>query len=328
MNKKEIVLGIDIGGTNTVFGYVDELGNCISRYSIHTNADKSIDDFLDRLNKEITCSYNQLAKEYWLKGIGIGAPLANYYKSTIENPLNLKWGTVNVAQKLKQYYELPIAVTNDANAAAIGEMKFGAAKGMRDFIIITLGTGLGSGIVANGELIYGADGFAGEIGHSIYERNGRICGCGRKGCLETYASATGIRKTVVEMLEASTQASVLRNFKNGRLTSEVIYKAALNGDKVALEAFEFTGKVLGTKLADSVVYTSPEAIFLFGGLADAGKLIFEPTKRYMEENLLYIFKDKVKILPSALPGSSAAVLGAGALIWSELNKFENQLSLR
>jgi glucokinase len=221
---------------------------------------------------------------------------------------------------MKKYYDLPSVITNDANAAAIGEMKFGAAKGMKDFIMITLGTGVGSGIVANGDLIYGADGFAGEIGHTIYDPNGRQCGCGRKGCLETYTSAGGIKRTVFELLALYNDESELRDISFNDMTSKKISEAARKGDKIALKAFDETGRILGIKLADAIAHTSPQAIILFGGLACSGELIFKPTQKYMEENVLNIFKNKVKLIPSALTAGNAAVLGASALIWNELDK--------
>jgi glucokinase len=232
----------------------------------------------------------------------------------------LSWKFVDVVALLHRWYSIPIALTNDANAAALGEMLFGAAKGMKDFIVITLGTGLGSGIVANGELIYGHDGFAGEIGHTIVDPNGRQCGCGRRGCLETYASASGIRRTVEELLKMPAPPSELREISLESITSKRIFEAAQRGDKLALEAFELTGRYLGLKLADSVAHTSPEAIILLGGLAAAGDFIFVPTKKYMEEFLLNIFKNKVRLLPSGLPQGNSAILGAAALMWKELLK--------
>ncbi len=258
----------------------------------------------------------------YLKGIGVGAPNANYYRGTVENPPNLKWGVVNVVEILKQYYDVPVAITNDANASAIGEMLFGAAKGMKDVIVITLGTGLGSGVVVDGKLVYGSDGFAGEIGHTVYDPNGRQCGCGKKGCLETYASATGIKRTVMELLATSNEDSALRNVNYNDLDSKMIYTSALAGDKLAIEAFEITGKILGLKLADAVAVTSPEAIVLFGGLALAGDMIINPTKKSLEENLFHVFRNKVKVLPSGLPEGNSAVLGSAALIWNEIIKLE------
>jgi glucokinase len=285
-----------------------------------TNAQQSAKDFFQRMYNQSESLIKSLKEKVRLVGIGIGAPNANYYKGTIEQPPNLSWEFVNVVEEVHRFYDIPVAVTNDANAAALGEMLFGAAKGMKDFIVITLGTGLGSGIVSNGSLIYGADGFAGEIGHTIVDPDGRVCGCGRKGCLETYASASGICRTVFELLCNRTDPSELRSIDFNHLTSKHISDAAGRGDRIALEAFEFTGRILGMKLADSIEHTSPEAIILFGGLAGAGDLIFKPTKRYMEEYLLAIFKNKVKLLPSGLTEGNSAILGASALIWNEIDR--------
>ena len=320
--KTEVTLGIDVGGTNTAFGFVDINGRCIAESSIPTKAQNSAEDLFARLVPEVEKLFSSISDRFILKGIGVGAPNANYYRGTVENPPNLKWGIVNIVEILKQYYDVPAAVTNDANASAIGEMLFGAAKGMKDFIVITLGTGLGSGVVVDGKLVYGSDGFAGEIGHTTYDPNGRQCGCGKKGCLETYASATGIKRTVMEMIADSNTESSLRNISYNALDSKMIYDAAKSGDKIALDAFEFTGKILGFKLADAVAVTSPEAIILFGGLAHAGELILEPTKKYMEENLFHVFRNKVKILLSGLPEGNSAVLGSSALIWNEILKSE------
>lgn len=319
MIKREVTLGIDIGGTNTVFGFVDREGNLISESSISTNQHQGAQDLVLRLSLEINNLLEKISKDYILRGIGIGAPNGNYYKGTVENPPNLKWGIINLIEIFHQYFDLPVAVTNDANASALGEMLFGAAKGMKNFIVITLGTGLGSGIVVDGKLVYGSDGFAGEIGHTIYDPEGRLCGCGRRGCLETYASATGIKRTVMELFGNSNEDSVLRNISFNDLDSKMIYSAAMSGDNLALQAFEYTGKVLGIKLADAVAHTSPEAIILFGGLALAGDLIISPTKKYMEDNLFHVFKNKVKIIPSGLTKGNSAVLGAGALIWNEIS---------
>lgn len=318
--KTEVTLGIDVGGTNTAFGFVDINGSCLAESSILTNAHNSAEDLFSRLYPEIEKLYTAISDRYILKGVGIGAPNANYYRGTVENPPNLKWGVVNVVEIIKQYFDVPAAVTNDANASAIGEMLFGAAKGMKDFIVITLGTGLGSGVVVDGKLVYGSDGFAGEIGHTVYDPNGRQCGCGKKGCLETYASATGIKRTVMELLANSIEDSTLRNISFNELDSKMIYSSALSGDKLAIQAFEYTGKILGLKLADAVAVTSPEAIILFGGLAKAGKLIIDPTKKSLEENLFHVFRNKVKIIQSGLPEGNSAVLGAAALIWNEIIK--------
>jgi glucokinase len=316
--KIEVTLGIDVGGTNTAFGFVDVNGNCIAESSIQTKAYNSAADLFARLHPEVEKSYTSVSDKYILKGIGVGAPNANYYRGTVENPPNLKWGVVNVVEILKQYYDVPVAITNDANASAIGEMLFGAARGMKDFIVITLGTGLGSGIVVDGKLVYGSDGFAGEIGHTVYDPNGRQCGCGRKGCLETYASATGIKRTVMELLANSNEDSALRNISYNDLESKMIFTSALAGDRLAKMAFDITGKILGLKLADAVAITSPEAIILFGGLALAGNMIIDPTKKSMEENLFHVFKNKVRIIPSGLLEGNSAVLGAAALIWNEI----------
>lgn len=320
MVNTEVAIGIDIGGTNTVFGFVSKDGKCFYESSIPTYAHKSAEQLFERLFTAINKAQKKFEKKLEIMGIGVGAPNANYYKGTIEQPPNLNWGTVNVLKMIKKYSPLPSAVTNDANAAAIGEMLFGAAKGMKNFVVITLGTGLGSGIVVNGQLVYGNDGFAGELGHTIVDPNGRQCGCGRRGCLETYASASGIKRTAFELMTNTTTPSILRTISFDKLTSKDIYEAARKSDKLALECFDLTAKILGFKLADTVAHLSPEAIILFGGLALAGDLIINPTKKYLEKNLLNIFKNKVKIIPSTLIGKNAAVLGAAALIWNELKR--------
>lgn len=320
MSRIKVAVGVDIGGTNTVFGFVDDVGNCLSESSLPTNPGNGAENLFERLFKKINGSFSHFTDKYEIAGIGFGAPNANYYKGTIEQPPNLGWGIVNVLDIAKKYTNVPVSITNDANAAAIGEMIFGAAKGMKNFIVITLGTGLGSGIVVNGELVYGADGFAGEIGHMIYDIQGRECGCGRRGCLETYASASGIKRTVFELFAELNSPSSLRKFSFDQLTSKDIYEAAIKEDEIALIAFDRTAKILGAQLADVVACFSPEAIILFGGLANAGKFIFDPVKIYMENFMLNIFKNKVKIIPSGLPNGNAAVLGSSALIWNELKK--------
>lgn len=316
----KLALGIDIGGTNTVFGLIDQDGNDYLIGSIPTNPNQPPDDLFFRLYSEYLELKKYVTTSFELIGVGIGAPNANYYKCTIEFPPNLNWGYVEVDKLVKKSFDVPIALTNDANAAALGEMYYGVAKGMKDFIVITLGTGLGSGMVVNGNLVYGHDGFAGEIGHTIVDPNGRLCGCGRKGCLETYASATGIRRTVMELLATTNYPSKLRKVSYEELSAKMVTDAALEGDKLALEAFDYTAKILGMKLADAVAHTSPEAIILFGGLANAGDLLLIPTKKYMEENLFHVFKNKVKILKSELNEGKSAVLGAAALIWHETLK--------
>jgi len=321
MPTTAIAIGIDIGGTNTKFGCVDRQGKCLTESSLPTNANEAAERLVSRLNTEIDLVISSLEIPVDLKGIGIGAPNANYYRGTVEDPPNLSWkGVTDVVSLFQKHFPIPVAITNDANAAALGEGLFGAARGMRDYIVITLGTGLGSGLVANGELIYGHDGFAGELGHTTVDPDGRECGCGRLGCLETYASAPGICRTVSELLAVRRTQSSLRNVAFKTLTARMVSDAARAGDPIAMEAFEFTGKVLGRKLAEAVVHTSPEAIILFGGLASAGPLIFEPTHRYMEAQMLNIFRNKVKLLPSGLSEGNSAVLGASALIWKEIEK--------
>ncbi len=315
---KEIVVGIDIGGTNVVAGFVTIEGKILQTIHHPVKQFATPELLANTFSEEIifVCKKNN----WLLKGIGIGAPNGNYFNGTIEFAPNLPWkGIIPLAQLFASKCNTTAILTNDANAAAIGEMIFGAAKGMKDFLMITLGTGLGSGIVANGELIYGHDGFAGEVGHTIAIKNGRACGCGRKGCLETYASATGIAKTVVEWLNAG-QESSLKNIAPEKINSYKIYEAALQQDKLALEAFRFTAEILGESLANAVAYTSPQAIILFGGLANAGEFLVQQIQYFMEENLLQIYKGKVKIMLSQLPESDAAILGAASLIWK---KFKN-----
>jgi glucokinase len=251
-------------------------------------------------------------------GIGIGAPNGNFFNGCIENAPNLKWkGKIPLVKLFKKNFKLPVYLTNDANAAALGEMIYGGAKKMKDFIVITIGTGLGSGIVANGKLIYGHDGLAGELGHTIYQPGGRKCGCGRLGCLETYVSSSGLIKTTKELLEKNNTKSLLRKLKPNEIISINIQAAAIKGDKLAINAYEITGAILGQKLADAVAVTSPEAIFLFGGISRSGNLLIKPAKKALEENLLSVYKNKVKILQSELLDKNAAVLGAAAMVWCE-----------
>ena len=317
---KKVAVGVDIGGTNSVYGLVDEAGEIICEGAFPTRNYPDFDQYIEELYIGIQDLLKRAGDEVEL--VGIGAPNGNYYTGTIEFAPNLVWkGVLNIVEKMKRFFPtVPVIITNDANAAAVGEMVYGGAKGMKDFLVVTLGTGLGSGFVANGKLIYGHDGFAGELGHVVVNKTGRICGCGRKGCLETYASATGIKRTVFKLLADHTDDSEFRRVTYDDLTAEMITKAALNGDPIAIEAYEYTGKLLGEALADAVAITSPEAIFLFGGLAKAGKYIFEPTKKYMEQNLLAIFRNKVKLLPSGIDGKNAAVLGASALVWQSLQE--------
>jgi glucokinase len=321
MKIKQVVAGIDIGGTNTVFGIVDREGNILAEDKLLTGHYADAKVFISALYDKIMMAGAKIRNDVEIIGFGIGAPMGNINKGTIEYAGNLPWkGIVPIAGIFKKYTSLPVIVTNDANAAAVGEMIYGSAKEMKNFVVITLGTGLGSGFVVDGKLVYGHDGFAGELGHIAIGLPGdsdRECGCGKKGCLETYVSATGIKRTVLEILAGSIQPSELRKCNFDELDSKMIHDAAKNGDAIAKKAFDQTGKILGFKLADVVAHTNPEAIFLFGGLALAKELIFEPTKRNMEENLLYIYKGKVKLLPSGLSTQNAAVLGASSLIWTE-----------
>lgn len=315
--EKSYAIGIDIGGTNTVFGVVDKRGHIIAQSSIKTLAYPEVNDYVTHLSKALEEIIDRVGGTNEIKGIGIGAPNGNFFSGCIEFPPNLPWkGVIPLAQMLSDKLNIPVALTNDANAAAVGEMTYGAARGMKDFIVITLGTGVGSGIVVNGQLVYGHDGFAGELGHVIMRReNGRLCGCGRKGCLETYTSATGVARTAREFLSERKDASVLRKINLEDITSKHVYDAAVEGDKLAKEIFEFTGKMLGEAFADFIAFSSPEAIILFGGLAKSGDLIFTPIKKNMEENLLPIFRNKVKLLMSEMKDADAAILGASALGW-------------
>ena len=305
--------GIDIGGTNSAFGLVDENGKIVARGNISTRNNSDFQDYANQVSDGIRQLIGQINGAE-LSGIGIGAANGNYFSGCIENAANLPWkGVVRIVEAFKNQFGVPVFLTNDANAAAIGEMVYGGAKGMTDFIEITLGTGLGSGIVTGGKMLYGHDGFAGECGHVIVERDGRDCGCGRKGCLETYVSATGVVRTATELLAKRNIDSELRSIPNSELTALKVSQAASRGDAIAKEVFEFTGEMLGRALADFVAITSPQAIFLFGGLAKAGEILFEPVRRAMEANMLNIFKNKTQVLPSQL-GDDAAILGSAALV--------------
>ncbi len=315
---KPYAIGIDVGGTNTVVGIVDKRGQILRKGSLATSKHADVEEYLDELAEVIEELIENTASKDQIKGIGAGTPNGNYFTGSIEFAPNLRWkGVIPFAQLLEDRVGIPVALTNDANAAAIGEMTYGAARGMKDFIVITLGTGVGSGIVVNGQLVYGSDGFAGELGHVIVRRNtGRVCGCGRIGCLEAYTSATGVARTAREHLEMKTDVDTqLRNIPIDEITSKDVYDAAKAGDKLAIDIFNFTGEMLGEAFADFVAFSSPEAIILFGGLARAGDLIMNPIQEAMEKNLLSIYKDKVKLLFSELKESDAAVLGASALGW-------------
>ena len=315
-----LAIGIDIGGTGTKFGIVDRIGNVLFSSEISTKKHLEVETFIEELFINLKLLIERAGGIGRMKAIGVGAPNGNFYTGTIEYAPNLPWkGIVPLAKLIQDKFQLPVALTNDANAAAIGEMMYGAAQGMKDFIMITLGTGVGSGIVANGKLIYGHDGFAGELGHTIIIPDGRMHdGTGKRGSLESYASATGVRLTALELLKQTKTKSVLRSVPPEQLDSKKVYEAAIGGDELAKEIFEFTGKILGMALANAIMFSSPEAIILFGGLTRAGELLLKPTREHMEANLIQVFQNKVKILVSHLKESDAAILGASALAW-EIN---------
>jgi glucokinase len=311
------VVGVDIGGTGTKFGIVDNVGNVLFASEISTKKHEQVHTFIDELHQELSVLIEKVGGVGRIKGIGVGAPNGNVYTGNIEYAPNLPWkGIIPLARMLQDKFKIPVRLTNDANAAAVGEMMYGAAQGMKDFIMITLGTGVGSGIVANGQLIYGHDGFAGELGHTTIIPDGRLHpGTGKRGSLESYASATGVAQSAIEILENTDRPSSLRDIPKGELNSKAVFEAATKGDEVAKEVFAFTGKVLGMALANFVMFSSPEAIILFGGLTKAGDLILKPTREHLEANVIEIFQNKVKILVSHLKESDAAILGASALMW-------------
>ena len=316
---KPYVIGIDLGGQTAKFGIVDARGNVLKQTAIRSNTQNNPEEFINDLAEGIK---KLIDKEYDIKdirGIGVGAPNGNYYTGCIENAANLTWAknqVVHFADILNERVGIPVALTNDANAAAVGEMTYGAARGMKNFIMITLGTGVGSGIVINGDVVYGHDGFAGELGHTCAVRNnGRICGCGKTGCLETYASAMGVARTAREIIELTDRKTLLRNIPAENITSKDVFDAAIEGDEVAKDIFAFTGRMLGEKFADFVAFSAPEAIILFGGLTKAGDLIYKPIVESMNLNLVPIWRGKIKVLFSTLNESDAAILGASALAW-------------
>lgn len=310
------VVGIDVGGQTSKIGVVDARGTVLAQTVIRTDTYEQVEPYIAELAEAVKKLIKESGTEGKVRGVGVGAPNGNYYTGTIENAPNLLWGRqkVEFAKLLNKAINLPVALTNDANAAAVGEMTYGAARGMKNFIMITLGTGVGSGIVINGEVVYGHDGFAGELGHTTAVRNnGRVCGCGKTGCLETYCSATGVARTAREWLELSDEPSVLRSLDT--IASKDVYEAAKDGDNLALKIFEFTGKILGRSFADFIAFSAPEAIVLFGGLARAKEFLLEPMENAMNENCLQMWKNKVKIVFSQLKESDAAILGASALAW-------------
>lgn len=314
---KSLVIGLDLGGTNSVFGVVDSKGEIIATTSIKTQAYPSVDQYIMESVKTIKQIAEQVGGMEKIRAMGIGAPCGNYYKGTIEHAANLVWakGIVPLANMFVNELGIPVVVTNDAKAAAMGEMKYGVAVGMTNFVELTLGTGVGSGIVANGQLIYGFDGFAGELGHMIVEPDGRPCGCGRKGCLETYCSATGVVRTTIAMLEESPEATSLRDIATDKLTSYEVYKAAMAGDTMAQEVFKQTGRRIGIACANIATFLSPEAFIFFGGLAQAGELLLRPIEEAYNENVLSLYKGKARFLMSGLDGAKAAILGASAIAW-------------
>ena len=315
---KPYVIGLDMGGTNSVFGIVDQRGNIKSQTVISTKAYPDFKDYVKAAYEALQPALDQVGGIQNIRAMGIGAPDANYYTGNIENAANLAWkGIVPCAQLFEEVFGIPVRVTNDANAAAMGEMTYGVARGMKNFIMITLGTGVGSGIVVDGRVVYGSDGFAGELGHFVIDHsdNARSCGCGRKGCLEAYTSATGVARTAREFLEHSSEASLLRDLVADEITSYDVFKAAEKGDKLALDIFNYTGRILGTACADFATFCSPEAFVFFGGLTKAGENLMQPLRKAYEENILFLYKNEAKLLISALNGSEAAVLGASALGW-------------
>ena len=318
---KPYVIGIDMGGTNTAFGLVDARGTVLASSSIKTAKHADINDYIAELHEAIMRLVEENNAVDKINGIGIGAPNACYYTGVIADGVNLPWPTpIPLADLITEKFGIPCVITNDANAAAIGEMTYGVARGMKDFIMITLGTGVGSGIVINGQVVYGHDGFAGELGHVIMKRtNGRMCGCGRSGCLEAYCSATGVARTAREFLEIRTDESLLRNIPVDEITSKDVYDCAVQDDKLAKEIFEYTGTILGEALADFCTFSSPEAFVLFGGLTKSGELIMKPVREAYEKNVMTCFKGKAKIVLSEMKESDAAVLGASALGWEVKN---------
>lgn len=318
---KQLAIGIDIGGTNTEIGLCDNHSNIFSTRKFKTNNYNSESSYIKILVQKINEVISEIPSNYKLKGIGIGSPNGNFYTGKIEQAPNIKWAKdIAIVSLLKKYFDYPVLLTNDANAAALAEKIYGNAKQMQDFIVITLGTGLGSGIFVNGKLLRGYTGYGAEMGHINAIPNGRLCGCGKRGCLETYVSATGIKNTVIEMLETRKTDSILRKLEYSEIDSFEIYKAALVKDKIALDAFEYTAKVFGEKLADIIALFNPNAIFLTGGVAKAGNILLKPVIKYTEQNLMPIFKNTTKIEISALVDTNSGVLGAAALIFNELNK--------
>lgn len=317
--SNELTIGVDIGGTNTKFGIVNRSGEILQQDRLLTNQHDGVQDFIEDLHVKLGPMIKDAGGAKKISGIGIGAPNGNYYTGNIEYAANLKWrGIIPFAKMVSEKFGMKVKLTNDANAAAMGEMMYGCAKGMKHFITITLGTGVGSGIVIDGKIVLGHDGFAGELGHTIIRPGGRLHkNTGIRGTLESYASATGVRETALELLTENPRTeSLLRDYSiNDLITSQTVYECAMKGDRIANDIFEFTGQILGEALANFVMFSSPEAIVLFGGLTKAGDLIMNPTRKAMEANLVQVFKNKVKLLFSDLKEADAAILGASALVW-------------
>ncbi len=315
---KQYALGLDIGGTNSVIGAVDKIGNLISCDSVKTRDFATVDEFADAVSTKAKALMSEIGDGWECVGLGVGAPNANYYTGTIGFAPNLPWKGIIIplGKMFEERLSIPVILTNDANAAAVGEMIYGCAKGMKNFIMITLGTGIGSGIIIDGKLLHGSHGVAGELGHVVIDPNGRLCACGRKGCLEAYCSATGIANTAKERVKNSDEPSLLRNIKVDEITSKDIYEAAVKGDAMAIDIFRETGTILGSALANFALFSDPEAIILFGGLAKSGDFIMKYTQQAMESTMLELYKGNIKLMLSSLSDSNAAVLGASAMAWN------------
>ena len=320
MSKDQIVIGVDVGGTNTTIGVVDFNNNMLLENSFLTNPEQGANTFANSLSNHINNAYSKYKNDYSLEGIGIAAPGANYLNGIIESPANLKWGNVKFIELMKNHFHVPMALINDANAAALGELQFGSAKGLSNFIVLTLGTGLGTGIVLDGHLLYGENGYAGELGHAIIEKNGRQCNCGKQGCLETYVSASGIKRTVLNLLSNSNEPSELRHMDFESITGKIIGDLGKKNDPIAVKAFNYTGEILGLALSNLVTFFDPKAIILCGGLVEADELLLNPTFTTFEKYLLNIYKGKVKIIKSVMINGKSAVLGACSFIGEHISE--------
>jgi glucokinase len=320
MSKDQIVIGVDVGGTNTTIGVVDFNNNILFENSFLTNPDQGADSFAQSLSGHINKAYSKYKNDYSFEGIGIAAPGANYLNGIIESPANLKWGNVKFIELMKNHFNVPMALINDANAAALGEHQFGGAIGMKNFIVLTLGTGLGTGIVLDGHLLYGENGYAGELGHAIIEKNGRQCNCGKQGCLETYVSASGIKRTVLNLLGNTNDTSELRHMDFESITGKIIGELGKKNDPIAVKAFNYTGEILGIALSNLVTFFDPQAIILCGGLVEADELLLKPTYTTFEKYLLNIYKGKVKIIKSRMMNGKSAVLGACSFIRDHISE--------